>query len=218
MVYCMWQWIGQFEDNEYFSVRAWNREASGGAPCFHAQLQGAEYIGDIGHCPDGTIYWNVTVVRNVGDSWIEVSEASEERWFFFSSTARLSDTPLPTPTNTPTETPTPFTTPTATPTPAAPILSFPENGHHFRGEVTLSWMWIRELEPDEYFDLRGWEEGDDRLCFHDHTRDTEYIGGVGRCTGRVLWLVCVVRSPTESPPWEEISGPSDTGWFFYSPW
>ena len=135
-----------------------------------------------------------------------------------------SETPTPTSTatNTPTSPPTATATPappTSTPIPAAPILTYPENGYEFpKGPVTLKWEWPKPLGPYTWFSVHARMEGDNQDCFHDHVGGPEYHGGLGDCTaGKVWWRVLVAYSPTESPPWTEISEPSEERWFIYTP-
>jgi hypothetical protein len=159
-----------------------------------------------------------------------------------STTTTPSSTPTPTPTETPTYTPTPTgtATPTVTPvptltpthtltpiiiptpTPAAPILTYPENGYEFpKGPVVLRWEWSKELKDDEWFSVRAWDEscwdeGKGSPCFHESKKVKEHSGGLAGCReGKVYWHVAFVRKIGDNS-WEEIAQ-SEVGWFIFHP-
>jgi uncharacterized protein YraI len=81
-----WQWDRPLREDEYFSVRVWREGEL--EPCFHAQVQGLEYFGTLGYCAHGGHYWAVALVRRISEGpppeWVDISEVSEARWFYFS--------------------------------------------------------------------------------------------------------------------------------------
>ena len=100
------------------------------------------------------------VGRNpAGDWWQICCLAGEQGWVY----ARLVDTAgatgavavvanIPTPPPKPTDTPIPYSYP-------APTLAQPENGTHVSASsVQLIWEWEGNLEANEYFDIRIWDD------------------------------------------------------------
>ena len=59
--------------------------------CHHDKAEGLEYKGSLSYCTAGTHYWSVVLVRDLRpwlpeediDRWQDLSEPSEERWFYY---------------------------------------------------------------------------------------------------------------------------------------
>jgi hypothetical protein len=84
-----WQWDRPRAPNEVFSVRV--RREGQTRLCHHDKADKPEYKASLSYCTAGTHYWSVALVRDLDpslpeedlDRWQELSESSEERWFYY---------------------------------------------------------------------------------------------------------------------------------------
>jgi len=84
-----WQWDRPRATDEVFSVRV--RGEGETQPCHHAQAKDLEWRGSLSYCTAGTHYWGVALVRDLApwlpekyeNRWQNLSEPSEERWFYY---------------------------------------------------------------------------------------------------------------------------------------
>lgn len=117
--------------------------------------------------------------------------------------------PLPTATTAP---PTATRFPTATPAPtlppatatqarvAAPTLLSPGEGTSFSGPIRLAWAWNGTLGPDDYFDVRVWQNGQSHNGIA-WTKERELVVEPQRLgAGSFNWSVAVIRGRNGS--WE----------------
>jgi hypothetical protein len=146
-----------------------------------------------------------------------------------------SHTPKPPPTRTPTViTPTSTAVPTRPPVTlvpptatasGAPVLSSPEIGRCYGGNVEFSWSWHRGLSNEgpyggEWFALRVWREDHEKKSIA-WVKETSYVlplvppDYVGDPNIRYFWNVAVVRQtgPDRSHNWEYVSPESAYCWF-----
>jgi hypothetical protein len=84
-----WQWDRPRESGEVFSVRV--RREGEERLCHHDKADKPEYKASLSYCTAGTHYWSVALVRDLDPGlpeedlarWQELSEPSEERWFYY---------------------------------------------------------------------------------------------------------------------------------------
>lgn len=121
-----------------------------------------------------------------------------------SNTPTVASTEVPIPTNTSPSTLTITITPTSTPSPTntplppypTPALVRPDKGTSFaKGQdVKLEWKWERDLEEDEFFDVRIRLEGEQEFGKMNRTKASYQFVPVSRLThaGTYEWQVAIV--------------------------
>jgi type II secretory pathway pseudopilin PulG len=98
-----WQWDRPRAPDEVFSVRV--RREGETKLCHHAQAKDLEYKGSLTYCTAGNHYWGVALVRDLApwlpeddeNRWQDLSEPSDERWFYYVPPEEPWTLPIPTP-------------------------------------------------------------------------------------------------------------------------
>ena len=98
-----WQWDRPRATDEVFSVRV--RREGETKFCHHDKADKPEYKASLSYCTAGTHYWSVALVWDLApwlpeddvNRWQDLSEPSEERWFYYVPPDEPWTWPAPTP-------------------------------------------------------------------------------------------------------------------------